>query len=619
MVIRRSVAELISIVSYSEEIESIIKLFHEHMREIFSHPKVDITNNLIHINKENLSRLRINLLSCILQSPSLSNTEDVKNLKLDVSSSNLELTAVLRRRYKDTTLIEDIYVFGMTLVEGTIHPEFSKAFSVNNSRKSHDSPQPDDQHKQQASLNQNIENETADQVDDDTSRTEVSPQSNEDEVNAVPKTNSIEYCVAGMKTMQSQMKKLIDEQRKIISTPLNADTKLLAEKLAEISETLKGSRKENKELKEQIGLLVTKFDKQNADFKKLKMEHDSLIKLQTPQQQAVIRNTGSVTKRPVPPVSTTAATGGSQPMDLVQLGLQRQNILNINSASILPNGHAQSDMQQKNSTANIGVSNKNNAMKPNSHSNTDQITDLQFNIPTSNRFVFPANNDFSNGDNLSNNSSNPERYRGYIPPQPKPNWNLASKSTNDSIAYYENIRKGRDEFEQQNNQDGFNSRGTNVSKPRRKWKSQTGPHLTPDKSNKSVIFGTKVSNEVSLAGDRNHMDIFVGGLNKSVSVDRLANYLNDKLHVEPVNIILNKTNEFNQSYKITIRGEDKNKVLCAEAWENNIIVKPFRRRRPIPTTNSQDDNFSPSPTSTDIPPRNNPAQQYGQRFENFYV
>ena len=67
-------------------------------------------------------------------------------------------------------------------------------------------------------------------------------------------------------------------------------------------------------------------------------------------------------------------------------------------------------------------------------------------------------------------------------------------------------------------------------------------------------------------------------MNNEVDEDGLSNYLQDEIQVEPVNIIINKTNKYNRSFKVTIKKNDRDRVLCPEAWESNIIIKPFRSR-----------------------------------------
>ena len=52
----------------------------------------------------------------------------------------------------------------------------------------------------------------------------------------------------------------------------------------------------------------------------------------------------------------------------------------------------------------------------------------------------------------------------------------------------------------------------------------------------------------------------------------------EEINVHPHNIILNRENNYNRSYKITINNNDKYKVFDPNNWENNIIIKPFRQR-----------------------------------------
>ena len=101
------------------------------------------------------------------------------------------------------------------------------------------------------------------------------------------------------------------------------------------------------------------------------------------------------------------------------------------------------------------------------------------------------------------------------------------------------------------------------------------------KKKNSPIFGTKQPTKKSIAGQRTirKINLFIGGVSKGVTPDELAAYMKEELNVEPTKIIINKQNEFNQSFKVEIRSTDKKLVFCPEAWENNIVVKSFREKR----------------------------------------
>lgn len=102
-----------------------------------------------------------------------------------------------------------------------------------------------------------------------------------------------------------------------------------------------------------------------------------------------------------------------------------------------------------------------------------------------------------------------------------------------------------------------------------------------------AMFGNKQTPERRLAGQRivRNTDLFIGGISNGVDEAMLNNYLITELEVQPIDISINKINNYNRSYKVTIQSSDKNKVCCPEAWESNIIIKPFRHRQ---ARNNQD-------------------------------
>ena len=111
------------------------------------------------------------------------------------------------------------------------------------------------------------------------------------------------------------------------------------------------------------------------------------------------------------------------------------------------------------------------------------------------------------------------------------------------------------------------------------------------------MFGNKQTSERRLAGQRivRKTDLFIGGISNEVDEEMLNNYLVSELEVQPIDISINKINNYNRSYKVTIQSSDKNKVCCPEAWESNIIIKPFRKRQSrFNQNNRKDGNYIPS-------------------------
>ena len=63
------------------------------------------------------------------------------------------------------------------------------------------------------------------------------------------------------------------------------------------------------------------------------------------------------------------------------------------------------------------------------------------------------------------------------------------------------------------------------------------------------------------------------------SENDLKTYIENELNVNPVVIEINKINEKNRSYKVTVPRKDKDTMFKPENWEESIIIKPFRIRK----------------------------------------
>ena len=116
------------------------------------------------------------------------------------------------------------------------------------------------------------------------------------------------------------------------------------------------------------------------------------------------------------------------------------------------------------------------------------------------------------------------------------------------------------------------------------------------KKRREPVFGSKQSTKRSIAGQRTirELNIFVGGVSNQMSEDDFFKHIQDELNVTPINVTANRSNNFNQSFKLTIKNTDKHQIFNPEMWEENIIIKPFRDRkfyvRDGPTYNSRNSN-----------------------------
>ena len=85
--------------------------------------------------------------------------------------------------------------------------------------------------------------------------------------------------------------------------------------------------------------------------------------------------------------------------------------------------------------------------------------------------------------------------------------------------------------------------------------------------------------------------------------------MKQEINVVPINVVLNRENKFNRSYKVTVKSVDKQQIFNPEVWDNNIIVKPFRQKRPhnypqFPTRSYHPENQYPQFPTRSFHPEN---------------
>ena len=103
------------------------------------------------------------------------------------------------------------------------------------------------------------------------------------------------------------------------------------------------------------------------------------------------------------------------------------------------------------------------------------------------------------------------------------------------------------------------------------------------------IYGTKTlvsGTSASIAGVRSQREfsLFVGGLKKNLSCEMLSRHIQEDLHITPKSVEINKTNEYNRSFKITVQYKDKDTMFTPTNWEGGVIIKPFRVRNIAPAS-----------------------------------
>ncbi len=116
----------------------------------------------------------------------------------------------------------------------------------------------------------------------------------------------------------------------------------------------------------------------------------------------------------------------------------------------------------------------------------------------------------------------------------------------------------------------------------------------PKNKRSPPVFGSKkVPNNTGIAGGRiiRNAHFFVGGLSNEMDPSTLAEHIKSSIGI--VEVSLNRRNFYNSSFKVTIQNTDKEKFFCAEAWEENIILKPFREQRRQHQGQRNDENEAP--------------------------
>ena len=96
------------------------------------------------------------------------------------------------------------------------------------------------------------------------------------------------------------------------------------------------------------------------------------------------------------------------------------------------------------------------------------------------------------------------------------------------------------------------------------------------------VFGTRTPSRNTIAGKRivREFDVFIGGISNDINEEGLEHYMKQEINVVPINVVLNRENKFNRSYKVTVKSVDKQQIFNPEVCDNNITVKPFRQKRP---------------------------------------
>ena len=251
----RSIGTIFSEISAAAENEQcdIYQLFKDKIDEIFSHPKDDILSHLVHLTDKDCYMLREKLLVECLDKLAANEIAVSDGTGIAVSgSSGMEI----RRRYKINLVYDDIYIIGLSYTNLNPHKELGKLICAQSSK----------QRKSVATAH-----DTVDTVETyaDAAKTDVkaaapppNPPSKSDPAKIPPK---VQVKGAGKTTTNTATPVV----------PQDILTKILSS-MSELKLSLAGVRNENKELKNTLGLVCTKLDKQYKEYSQLKKDHEQL-------------------------------------------------------------------------------------------------------------------------------------------------------------------------------------------------------------------------------------------------------------------------------------------------------------------------------------------------------
>ena len=96
----------------------------------------------------------------------------------------------------------------------------------------------------------------------------------------------------------------------------------------------------------------------------------------------------------------------------------------------------------------------------------------------------------------------------------------------------------------------------------------------------TTIRGSKKNNDLSaVKGIGNTIDVYVGKCVKSVTEDALGKYIKDQAGIDVVNCIcLSDDNSDIKSFKVTVAAKDRDALLDASIWPENISVRKYFKK-----------------------------------------
>ena len=334
----------------------------------------------------------------------------------------------------------------------------------------------------------------------------------------------------------------------------HSETSIIQE-LHTVNDALAEVRKENKDLKAKLNLVLTKLDKQAKLI-------DQLVNTESrPSQQGTERSTASASNgsssssahTSMPPPSASYANALSRN--------NRNNNINNNTASVVrSSSQSVSPMPASSVSTPSLLVNTSSSAETRMSSRVSDASNI-FNVNTSS-----SNNSRNEHGNMINpffqNVTNPNAFQSSAD-----NWN------NDGFQPVEHRRRNNQYAAQSSQNDGWYNDGF-----------QHADHRHRNNNRKPPVYGTRntptTHNNKRMAGEKTErqFSLFIGGVNNDFSETDLESYIKTVLKINVLSIQVNKINQNNRSYKVTVHKKDKDIMFTPSNWEESITIKPYRER-----------------------------------------
>ena len=497
---------IISEISSSDNSNKINKLFLDNLSEIFSHPKVDITNHLVHFNAKEVESLREFLLENLCKT-----SVEKLQLELEAFGKQHDLESVtLRKRYKETGCHDDIYTLGISIENSTLHKDFSKIIELSKKKKK--------EKKCTGDVN-NIVPSQGDGTNENSSLSGATAAGGNHPIDPPPLKD-----VVKKKDTKKDNPGNKNPPKPLPSPLLNDKDAILIHHMTEIKNIVTLLQQENKALNNKINLLTTKVDQQTKE----------ITLLRTNSKQNGLSNQHHV-----------------QQQQQQQRNLQQQRQQQIQRQPQLPN-----PTQQQGDTHALPRRQTSDGLVSHPAASTLAVSSTA------------TNESQSNTATLASSIAPPDNEAPFTP-----------------VSY---------------------------RRPRQ------------------PVFGSKARTENSIAGQRvvREVNVFVGGVSHRITEELLHKHIEEEMLVTPIKVTHNKSNNYNQSFKVTVNNADKNTIFNPESWDENIILKPFKEKEIRNNQNNYRNrsretynrgvyqNWKDKPFSSRWDEQGNSSAANGNRFDN---